>query len=1101
MKGKQTNVLKLRSSVFVFCLLTLLLGAGVVLAQSSKGSIVGTIKDATGAAIPTATVKAISNDLGVELRETQTNEEGSFRIDALLAGTYSLKVTSAGFAELEIKNVEVRSALIATVNGTLEVQAQTVTVVVEAGVGQELQTQSGELSGNLTSKEIREIPLNGLNPIALVLTTPGVTQPAGRDDFTNGVGFSVNGTRPRGNNFLIDGQDNNDLSITGQAFQPTNLESYSEVKIVTNAYSSEFGRGGGSVTNVVTRGGTTEFHGSAWNLFRNSALKANDASNKPPAGNADKPVEVQNTFGFSFGGPAIKDKLFFFGSTQWDRFRSTASDATLEVPTDAGVAALQTLLPNPRVDALIQGLGGLRGDPSLGTSTINPGFGRPLVEIASVTITGIPQFSNSYETVVRGDYIPTLVDTISVRYLQSRQTFAPDTFANPGQLPGFRTFQGGPSKIFSSSWVHTFGPKAVNDLRFSWNLIDFDFGLLPETIANPASAGPTSTIIGLLTFNTGGRAAIGVNSAFPQGRNNQTWQFQDVVTFTQGAHTLKFGFDVANYQAEQAVPFNSRGTISYNAGGDCSTATQTIACTGLANYIDDFTGQAGAVARVFGSPLARPDQTIQAYYAEDAWRVKPNLTLTLGVRYEYFGTPLNVLDFPTVTTELGQFSDPFPSRVAQKQDLNNWAPRVGLAYTPHFWRSIFGSDKTVFRLGYGIFYDGLFNNILVNGAASAPNVAGGSITAPSTGRGLASASTLIGTIAPAVPNPLLGVTSVVDNIVSPVTHQWNVNVQRELPWKFIFTAAYVGTSGVRLFGNDELNFRVAGVRINPARGAILARTNGRHSSYHGGQFTLDRRFSQGLLMRGTYTWSRTLDNGSEVFTTSGGSSRVQDFANVANDKGLSAFHRKHRVALTYVYDIPTVKNEGMGWDILRAFTRDWQVSGTYFFQSGAPETIHIAGIDTNNDGNAFNGRPNLGSPDAPFTSVGIDGGLFGVPNTPGFFFEVQNFLACDGVTIPCDPERPAGDFRFLVESGVGNIGRNSIETNGRHDTTLGLLRTFNLPFGPETSAFEFRTEFFNPLNHPNQGIPILDVLDADFGNNEITRFGGREIRFWLKWKF
>ncbi|HSH17206.1 MAG TPA: TonB-dependent receptor, partial [Verrucomicrobiae bacterium] len=364
---------------------------------------------------------------GVELRETQTNEDGSYRVDALLPGTYSVKVSAPGFAELEVKNVEVRAAQIASVNGTLEVQAQTATVVVEAGVGQELQTQSGDLSGNLTSKEIQEIPLGGLNPIALVLTQPGVVQPAGRDDFTNGVGFSVNGTRPRGNNFLIDGQDNNDLSITGQAFQPTNLEAYSEVKIVTNAYSAEFGRGGGSVTNVVTRGGTNEFHGSAWNLFRNSALKANDASNKPPAGNSDKPVEVQNTFGFSFGGPAIKDKLFLFGSSQWDRFRSTATDATLRVPTDAGVAVLQSLLPNPRVQALLDGLSGLRGDPTLTPQTIDLGFdaegnSRPGVETGLVSITGLSQFSNSYEFVVRGDYLPTIVDTISVRYLQSRQT-------------------------------------------------------------------------------------------------------------------------------------------------------------------------------------------------------------------------------------------------------------------------------------------------------------------------------------------------------------------------------------------------------------------------------------------------------------------------------------------------------------------------------------------------------------------------------------------------------------------------------------------------------------------------------------------------------
>ena len=170
--------------------------------------------------------------------------------------------------------MEVRSAATATVNAVLEVSGRTESVVVSAGVEQELQTQSGDLSGNITRTEVAELPIGNLNPITLVLTLPGVNQPATRDDFTNGVGFSVNGTRPRGNNFLIDGQSNNDLSISGQAFQPQNLEAIAEVKVLTNAYSAEFGKGGGSVTNVITRNGTNAYHGAAWNLFRNSALKA-----------------------------------------------------------------------------------------------------------------------------------------------------------------------------------------------------------------------------------------------------------------------------------------------------------------------------------------------------------------------------------------------------------------------------------------------------------------------------------------------------------------------------------------------------------------------------------------------------------------------------------------------------------------------------------------------------------------------------------------------------------------------------------------------------------------------------------------------------------
>jgi hypothetical protein len=260
--------------------------------------------------------------------------------------------------------------------------------------------------------------------------------------------------------------------------------------------------------------------------------------------------------------------------------------------------------------------------------------------------------------------------------------------------------------------------------------------------------------------------------------------------------------------------------------------------------------------------------------------------------------------------------------------------------------------------------------------------------------------------------------------------------------------------------------------------------------------------SAGLLLRAAYTFSKTLDNGSEVFTTSGGSSRIQDFLHPGLDKGLSVFDRRHRLSITYVYAIPNIKSSNSAWMPLKAMTRDWQISGTYSYQSGAPETIFIGGIDTNSDGNAFNGRPNLGNPSAPFSSIGIDGTIFGVPTPAGQFYEIQNFLECDDVTIPCDPAQAADKFHFLVQEGVGNVGRNTISTNGRNDWTFGLVRHFKMKTSLiENQELEFRTELFNPFNHPNQGIPTLDVLNPDFNNSTITRFGHREIRFWVKYKF
>src|SRR3989441_7126506 len=286
--------------VFAF----LVLAGSVSFAQTSNGAIAGVISDKTGAVVPKATVSATSVGMG-EKREATTDSIGSYRIEALIPGKYVVVVTAPGFAELKVSNIDVKVSLRATVNGTLEISKVGVTFTVEATQEQELHTQSAELSANITSQEIANIPIFGLNPITLVLTQPGVQSVSSRDDFTNGVSFSVNGTRPRANNFLIDGQDNNDNAINGQAFQQINPEAIGEVVVLTNSYSAQFGRGGGSVTNVISKGGTNEVHGATWDIHRNSSLAAIPAEDKLQ-GSTKNPVDIGNTFGFSFGRPNKK---------------------------------------------------------------------------------------------------------------------------------------------------------------------------------------------------------------------------------------------------------------------------------------------------------------------------------------------------------------------------------------------------------------------------------------------------------------------------------------------------------------------------------------------------------------------------------------------------------------------------------------------------------------------------------------------------------------------------------------------------------------------------------------------------------------------------
>ena len=1051
----------------------LVLSSSVSFAQTSNGTIAGTMTDKTGGAVPKATVAASSQEVG-EKRSTVTDSVGTYRIESLLPGKYLVIVTAPGFAVLKISNVEVKASFTTTVNGVLEVGSVAATVTVESSTEQELQTQSGELSHNISTAEINNLPVISLNPIALALTEPGVQSVASRDDFTNGFSFSVNGTRPRANNFLIDGQDNNDNAINGQAFQATNLEAISEVTILTNSYGAEFGRGGGSVTNVISKGGTNRWHGSLYDIHRNSALAAIPAEDKL-TGVTSNPVDIENTFGYAIGGPIKRDKLFFFQSTQWDRERQTANGSTLRLPTPAGVTTLQSLGANANVAFLLASIGGLRGDPTRVPRLIPLGNGRPVVETGLVQRSGVSEPSNDRQEYSRVDWNASSSDVVTARYIRDDFSLTPDFFNFPGSLPPYDSQQGGPSYTSGVNWVHTFSARAVNEFRFSFTSINFTFGPTAGTAANPLFSSPRVTISG------SGLPSLGFPSNLPQFRSHKNWQYQEAFSYTIGTHTIKGGADISHLQVVDEIPFNSRGTLGINGGGldtsrpECNQPNPPADCTfrSLANFVDNFTGASGSAAKVFGNPVLQPFVTTYAPYVQDTWRIRPNFTLDIGMRYEYWGTPENILPFPAIDTSqgIGLIGSTFPSTYAhpQKGDKNNFAPRVGFAYTPRFWQKLLGQDKTVIRAGYGIFYDGLFTNILDNTGATTPNAVGGTITG-GPGRGTAGASQLIPAITPTL-NPRAGVNTIAANLANPLTHQWNLDVQREIPGRFLITAAYVGTRGERLFVNQEFNPGILfGPRVNPALGGITVRTNGGDSIYHAAQLKVDHKMAHGYLVRGSYTFSRLIDDGSEVFTTSGLSSFSQDPFNQAGDRGLSAFHRKHRLALTYIWEIPYVhSSDNFGLSILKALTRDWQTAGTISFTTGAPETVTV-GNDVLGDGRSGNDRPNLADPTKPKTDIS----------------------------------------RYVVPPNgtLGNVGRNDVLTPGRQDWNLAVQRIFKVPVKyPEAQQLMLRAEFFNAFNHPNLGYnplgssPTLNMQDPDFGNFAITRFGGRQIRLWLRYSF
>jgi len=1080
-----------RSLLSILAIVALAIG---VSAQATKGTIAGVVTDASGAVVMGATITVVPTG-GGETRTTTTGPNGDYRVESLIPGSYTVTVTAAGFATTHVENVFARTSVITSNNVQLAVAAAEHTVTVEASAAQ-IQTESGELSKTIPSVDVKDLPYASLNPYSLAVTLPGVSTVAGRDDFTNGTSFSVNGLRPRANNFLIDGFDNNDNGIGGQAFQPNNTEAVQEVTVLTNSYAAEYGRGGGSVSNLTFRSGSNAIHGSLWEQYSASALNALTAEQKAN-GTFTVPQFVNNIFGFRLGGPVIKDKLYYFGTVQWNRFYGAQTPARLLIPTAAGYSTLQNLGSNSNVQLLLNALGPLRAANAAGNVAIGsrPGCPAPCnVEYGFFQRTD-KGAGLSREWTTRIDYTLTN-DSFLVRYTDNYGSLTPDLFANGGALPYADTQQGGPSRILGTMWTHTFSPKVINEFRFSAQQIDFTFGPTGATEANAMAHLPTITVANSLTAAWGGYEG----ATFPQGRGHKTLQFQDAVSYVAGTHTMKIGADLTVLLIKDQIPFNADGLINVSGGGDCS-AIGLATCTDLANYIDGFLGPAGALSKSFGNPRISVPTAQQAYYFQDSWKLRPNLTLDYGVRYEYQPPDQNnVLLYPalnraTVATE------PFQTRHEVLPDRNNWGPRFGFAWSPRFWNGLFGENKTVIRGGYGLFYDAFFTNISNNTASASPNSLGGTVIGGA-GRGLADPLSAVALISP-TPSPFTGVTSADNHLVNPLTHQWNLNVQRELPLQIQAEVAYVGTRGERLWANEQLNSRTAshvlstpGPRIIPARGSIVIRGNRGDSNYHGLQTTVSRQVKS-FVMRGSYTWSRSIDNTSEVFVTSGGASRWMNVFDPRSDRGPSAFNRTHRAAISYLYQLPFSPKSSL----LYAFIGGWSTSGVLSFQSGTPETIYLGGWDQNGDGEAFNDRPTWGNPAA---AINYSAACF------------ASSTACSGVgyddgsgsLIDWNTGAPGtlSQFRYIVHpanSGInGNVTRNNYTYPGRRDWDMSVAKSFRMPYA-EGHEVQVRIDMFNALNHKNLGVNGLDgdLNSATFLNIDSTRRGGRSMVLWLKYSF
>ena len=1085
--------------VFVFSFVALVCMPVVSLAQSSNGTLVGAVTDPSGAAVIGVHVDAISGQYGVPHSAT-TDAVGTYRMEGLQPGTYSVTFRGTGFQVLQVGAVAIQGSVTTTVNGALQLGATTTSVMVEAGANQVIDTQSGQLGESLGQDEIQNLPYSSLNPAQLALTLPGVQEVPGfvgngavTGNWTNGYSFSVNGTRPRANNFLIDGQDDNDNSISGQAYQPDNDQMFQDFTVLTNSYSAQYGRGGGSVSNYITKSGTNSFHGDLWEINQDSAFASNDAEDKF-IGVTKRPLLVENTYGFDVGGPILRNKLFFFATAQWNPEAQRATGASAAIPDANGIATLTTLAQtNPQAKIFLESLGGLVS-PSrsasipcgAGTVDEQPGPGFPCIEMNLFARNGVKEEGKERMYDFKLDWHPSDNDSISGSYLHSYSSLTPNLFADAGALQPFDSYESGPSAIFRSHWAHTFSPRLLNEMRFSYTSIDFTFGFLPASLSGSLANLP------YLTFPTIAIPNIGLNNNFPQGRGHKANQLQDMITYSVGNHTLTAGVDITFESARDVLALNTRGSITYQS-------SKPAAYDPFGDFLSDFTGASGSIGKTFGNPILAPATTMYAPYFQDTWRVKDNLTLSLGLRYEYWGTPENVVQYPAISSGVGfglpgiPVSDFFNLYSAQQiADKNNFAPRVGFAYVPRSWKRLFGDGKTVIRGGYGVFYDGLFTNIPDNAAESAPNALGGTITGGA-GQGQGMALEHVVSISP-TPNPNALAQTIVNDLVNPVTQQWNLDLQRTLPAKFVLTASYVGTRGTHLFANEDWNPTVNyGARINPNFGEVSVRTNTAQSWYNAGQVEVERTLGTSLTLRASYTYSKFLDDSSEILTTTGATSYAQILDCQKCDWGASTFDRRHHFVIAYVWQMPAAKSN---W-ITRALTDQWQWSGIATFETGTPNNV-LDGFD--NIGNGHPGsRPNLSNPNRPVTAIGIDTGAF----TNGVETGTDYALTQDCLNNGNCVVEPASSFRFIVPaSGPGNLGRNAAFGPGQAYFDTGIQRNFPFHLGAvENQDIMFRTEFLNAFNHANLYTPTYSMISPLYADAAATVEGQRVIRFWLKYSF